>query len=203
MQFPESWLREFCNPPLNTRQLADLLTMSGLEVEELRPVAPPFSGVVVAEIVEAVPHPQADRLRVCQVERRRAFGEGRCRSSAARRMRASGIKAPLALVGAELPRRRRRQAVPDRRRQAARRREPRHAVLGARTEVRPTTTAACSNWPPTRRWAPTCARAAARRHRLHAQAHAQPGACAQRLRHRARSLGADRCAAEDAGHSRR
>ena len=40
MQFPESWLREFCNPPLNTQQLADLLTMSGMEVEDLRPVAP-------------------------------------------------------------------------------------------------------------------------------------------------------------------
>ena len=40
MQFPESWLREFCDPPLNTQQLADLLTMSGMEVEDLRPVAP-------------------------------------------------------------------------------------------------------------------------------------------------------------------
>ena len=38
-QFPESWLREFCNPPLSTQQLAELLTMSGMEVEELRPVA--------------------------------------------------------------------------------------------------------------------------------------------------------------------
>ncbi len=100
MQFPESWLREFCNPPLNTRQLADLLTMSGLEVEELRPVAPPFSGVVVAEILEAVPHPQADRLRVCQVN----VGTGEplqivCGAPNAR----AGLKAPLAIVGAELP----------------------------------------------------------------------------------------------------
>ena len=62
MQFPESWLREFCDPPLSTQQLADLLTLSGMEVEEMRPVAPPFSGVVVAEIVEAVQHPQADRF---------------------------------------------------------------------------------------------------------------------------------------------
>ena len=53
MQFPESWLREFCDPPLSSQQLADLLTMSGMEVEECRPVAPPFSRVVVAEIVEA------------------------------------------------------------------------------------------------------------------------------------------------------
>jgi len=50
MQFPESWLREFCNPPLTTEQLAETLTMAGLEVEELQPVAPPFSNVVVGEI---------------------------------------------------------------------------------------------------------------------------------------------------------
>ena len=68
MQFPESWLREFCNPPLNTQQLADTLTMAGLEVEELKPVAPPFTKIVVGEIKEAVQHPDADRLRVCQVD---------------------------------------------------------------------------------------------------------------------------------------
>ena len=42
MQFPESWLREFCNPPISTNELADLLTMAGLEVEEMTAVAPPF-----------------------------------------------------------------------------------------------------------------------------------------------------------------
>ncbi len=68
MQFPESWLREFCNPPLTTQQLADTLTMAGLEVEETRPVAPAFSRIVVAEIKEVVQHPNADRLRVCQVD---------------------------------------------------------------------------------------------------------------------------------------
>jgi phenylalanyl-tRNA synthetase beta chain len=55
MQFPESWLREFCNPPLSTEKLAELLTMSGMEVEELRPVAPAFHGIVVAEILSAEP----------------------------------------------------------------------------------------------------------------------------------------------------
>ena len=50
MQFPESWLRTFCDPALSTQQLADTLTMAGLEVEALEPVAPPFSGVVVGEI---------------------------------------------------------------------------------------------------------------------------------------------------------
>ena len=100
MQFPESWLREFCNPPLSTEQLAETLTMAGLEVEELRPVAPPFAHVVVGQIVEAAQHPNADRLRVCQVD----VGQGAllnivCGAPNAR----VGIKVPCALVGAELP----------------------------------------------------------------------------------------------------
>ena len=100
MQFPESWLREFCNPPISTAQLAELLTMSGLEVEHLRPAAPPFTGVVVARIVSAEPHPQADRLRVCTVN----VGTGEplqvvCGAPNAR----VGLRAPLATVGAELP----------------------------------------------------------------------------------------------------
>ncbi|MBU6258664.1 MAG: phenylalanine--tRNA ligase subunit beta [Burkholderiales bacterium] len=100
MQFPESWLREFCDPPLTTRQLADLLTMSGMEVEALHPVAPPFSGVVVAEIVSAEPHPQADRLRVCQVD---AGGGERLQIVCGAPNARAGIRVPLARVGAELP----------------------------------------------------------------------------------------------------
>ncbi|MBV8470649.1 MAG: phenylalanine--tRNA ligase subunit beta [Burkholderiaceae bacterium] len=104
MQFPESWLRAFCNPPLNTRALAELLTMSGLEVEELRPVAPPFHGIVVAEILEAEQHPNADKLRVCKVNAGVHFNNGEplqivCGAPNAR----AGIKVPLATVGAELP----------------------------------------------------------------------------------------------------
>jgi phenylalanyl-tRNA synthetase beta chain len=100
MQFPESWLREFCDPQLTTQQLADTLTMAGLEVEETRPVAPAFTRIVVAEIKEAVQHPNADRLRVCQVD----AGQGSllnivCGAPNAR----VGIKVPCALVGAELP----------------------------------------------------------------------------------------------------
>ncbi len=100
MQFPESWLRAFCNPSLSTQQLADTLTMAGLEVEDLRPVAAPFSGIVVAEIKEAAQHPDADRLRVCKVD----AGTGEllqivCGAPNAR----AGIKVPCALVGAELP----------------------------------------------------------------------------------------------------
>ena len=65
MQFPESWLREFCNPPLDSATLAETLTMGGFEVEERRPVAPPFTRIVVGEIKEAEQHPNADRLSVC------------------------------------------------------------------------------------------------------------------------------------------
>ena len=100
MQFPESWLREFCNPPLSTQQLADTLTMAGLEVEEMRSVAPAFSKVVVGHIVAAEQHPNADRLRICQVD----VGQAEplsivCGAPNAR----VGIKVPCALVGAELP----------------------------------------------------------------------------------------------------
>ncbi len=100
MQFPESWLREFCNPPLSTQELADTLTMAGLEVEELRPVAPPFTKIVVGEIKTAQQHPNADRLRVCQVD----VGGPElltivCGAPNAR----VGIRVPCALVGAELP----------------------------------------------------------------------------------------------------
>ena len=100
MQFPESWLREFCNPPMTTAQLAETLTMGGLEVEEQSPVAPPFTGIVVGQIMAAEQHPNADRLRVCQVN----VGQAEllnivCGAPNAR----VGIKIPCALVGAALP----------------------------------------------------------------------------------------------------
>ncbi|OWQ93366.1 phenylalanine--tRNA ligase subunit beta [Roseateles aquatilis] len=100
MQFPESWLRAFCDPALNTNELAELLTMSGLEVEELRPVAPPFHGIVVAEIVEAVQHPDADRLRVCKVD---AGGPELLQIVCGAPNARVGIRVPLATIGAELP----------------------------------------------------------------------------------------------------
>jgi phenylalanyl-tRNA synthetase beta chain len=103
MQFPESWLREFCNPPLTSQQLADLLTMSGMEVEELRPVAPPFANIVVAEIVEAEPHPNADKLRVCRVDAGKHSKDGPLQIVCGAPNARVGIRVPLALVGAELP----------------------------------------------------------------------------------------------------
>ena len=103
MQFPESWLREFCNPPLSTDALADLLTMSGLEVEEMRAVAPPFSGVVVGEIIEAVQHPNADKLRVCKVDAGALSPDGPLQIVCGAPNARVGIRVPLAMVGAELP----------------------------------------------------------------------------------------------------
>ena len=103
MQFPESWLREFCNPPITTAELADLLTMAGLEVEDTRPVAPPCRGVVVAEIVEAVQHPNADRLRVCKVLAGAHSPDGPLQIVCGAPNARVGIRVPLALVGAELP----------------------------------------------------------------------------------------------------
>jgi phenylalanyl-tRNA synthetase beta chain len=103
MQFPESWLREFCNPPLSTAELADLLTMSGLEVEEMRAVAPPFSGVVVGEIVEAVQHPNADKLRVCKVDAGAMSPDGPLQIVCGAPNARVGIRVPLAMVGAALP----------------------------------------------------------------------------------------------------
>ncbi len=100
MQFSESWLREFCNPPLSTQQLADTLTMAGLEVEELKPVAPPFTKIVVGEIKTAAKHPNADKLQVCEVD----VGQGALLSIVCGAPNARvGIKVPCALVGAELP----------------------------------------------------------------------------------------------------
>lgn len=100
MQFPESWLREFCNPPLTTQQLADTLTMAGMEVEELRPVAPAFSNVVVGEVLEVVRHPDADRLNVCQVK---VGGDKVLNIVCGAPNVRVGIKVPCALVGAQLP----------------------------------------------------------------------------------------------------
>jgi len=100
MQFPESWLRTLVNPSLSTDELSHRLTMAGLEVEEANPVAPAFTGVVVARILSAEQHPNADKLRVCQVD----AGTGSplqivCGAPNA----AAGINVPLATVGAVLP----------------------------------------------------------------------------------------------------
>jgi len=100
MRFSEAWLREWVNPPLSTEQLVAQLTMAGLEVEGLEPAAGEFSGVVVGEVLEVSPHPEADRLRVCQVA---AGGESPLTIVCGAPNVEVGMKAPLAVQGAVLP----------------------------------------------------------------------------------------------------
>jgi phenylalanyl-tRNA synthetase beta chain len=100
MQFSESWLRSFVDPPLASDELARLLTMSGVEVETSLPVAPPFSGVVVGQILSVQKHPNADRLTVCRVDV--AKGAPLQIVCGAPNV-VAGMKAPVALVGAKLP----------------------------------------------------------------------------------------------------
>lgn len=100
MQLTEAWLRELVNPPVDTTELVSQLTMAGLEVDAVTPVAGQFSGVVVAEVLSTVQHPNADKLRVCQVN----IGQTDslqivCGASNVR----PGLKVPAALIGAVLP----------------------------------------------------------------------------------------------------
>lgn len=100
MRFSEKWLREWVNPPISTQELADQLTMAGLEVDAIEPVAAAFDGVVVGEVLELAPHPDADKLRVCQV----AVGEAEPLQIVCGAPNVHvGMKAPTALVGARLP----------------------------------------------------------------------------------------------------
>ncbi|MFZ2407711.1 MAG: phenylalanine--tRNA ligase subunit beta [Methylobacter sp.] len=100
MQISEAWLREYVNPAKTTEQLVEQLTMAGLEVDSVTPAAAVFSGVVVGEVIALEQHPDADRLRVCQVE----VGEAEplqivCGASNVR----VGLRTPAALIGAVLP----------------------------------------------------------------------------------------------------
>jgi phenylalanyl-tRNA synthetase beta chain len=102
MQFSEHWLRSLINPPLDSDELAHLLTMAGLEVEEMRAVAPPFSNVVVAQVLSVDKHPDADKLKLCRVD----VGDrnaGPLQIVCGAPNVAAGMKVPCALVGAELP----------------------------------------------------------------------------------------------------
>ena len=100
MLFTEDWLRQYCNPELSTEALAETLTMAGLEVEEVTSVAPAFTGVVVAKVVTCRDHENSDHLHVCEVDA--GTGELLQIVCGAPNVKA-GVKAPCALVGAELP----------------------------------------------------------------------------------------------------
>ena len=101
MKISLQWLREWVDAGLEPKALGSALTMAGFELESIAAAAPPFEGVRVAEIVSAQPHPQADKLRVCEV----SLGEGGaplqivCGAPNAR----AGLKTALATVGAHLP----------------------------------------------------------------------------------------------------
>ena len=100
MKFSESWLRTLVDPKLTSAELSHLLTMAGLEVEELDPVAPAFDSVVVAHVLEVVKHPDADRLNVCKVD----TGSGTPTTIVCGAPNvAVGLKVPCALPGAKLP----------------------------------------------------------------------------------------------------
>lgn len=100
MQISEAWLRELVNPSITTEELVEQLTMAGLEIDSVEPVAAEFSGVVVGEVIAMEQHSNADKLKVCQV----AVGAAEplqivCGASNVR----VGLKIPAALVGAVLP----------------------------------------------------------------------------------------------------
>ncbi|MGN5726212.1 phenylalanine--tRNA ligase subunit beta [Acinetobacter calcoaceticus] len=100
MKISENWLRTWVNPAIDSDTLSDQLTMLGLEVDELAPVAKPFTGVVIGEVLTVEQHPDADRLRVTTVD----IGSGEplqivCGAPNVR----AGMKAPVATIGAVLP----------------------------------------------------------------------------------------------------
>lgn len=128
MKIVESWLREWINPSLAIKQIADQLTTAGLEVAAVHSVAADFNGVVVGEVIEVTPHPDAERLRLCQVN----VGSAAVAAAAAQSPQSAqpspsqslpqpqsspsplsivcgasnvrcGLKVPVALIGANLP----------------------------------------------------------------------------------------------------
>ncbi|WP_438863815.1 phenylalanine--tRNA ligase subunit beta [Neptunicella sp.] len=100
MKFSEKWLREWVNPAVSTEQLAHQITMAGLEVDGVEPVAGQFSGVIIGEVVECGPHPDADKLQVTKINVGQdelidiVCGAPNCRQ---------GLKVAVAMVGAVLP----------------------------------------------------------------------------------------------------
>ncbi|KJS76174.1 MAG: phenylalanyl-tRNA synthetase [Pseudomonas sp. BICA1-14] len=99
MKFSEQWLRSWVNPQVSREELVARLSMVGLEVDAVTPVAGSFSGVVVGEVLETVQHPDADKLRVCQVSNGSETFQVVCGAPNVR----PGLKIPFAMIGAQLP----------------------------------------------------------------------------------------------------
>ena len=104
MKFSESWLREWVNPAITSEELSQQITMAGLEVDGVEPVAGEFTGVLIGEVVECGPHPDADKLQVTKINLGPDFNDGElvdivCGAKNCR----LGLKVAVATVGAVLP----------------------------------------------------------------------------------------------------
>src|ERR1700722_12403749 len=100
MKVTYRWLQEFTPVSASPEELAAQLTMAGLEVESLEPAGPPFSGVVVGEVLEAGRHPDAENLSLCQVT---TDGKNRLQIVCGAKNVRAGLKVAVAMVGAQLP----------------------------------------------------------------------------------------------------
>jgi len=100
VKFSENWLREWVSPNVSSEQLGHQLTMAGLELDGIEAASPDLTGVIVAQIESAEPHPDADKLQVCQV----SVGNGETQQivCGAKNARA-GLMTALATVGSKLP----------------------------------------------------------------------------------------------------
>ena len=99
MKFSEQWLRGWVNPQVDRDELVARLSMAGLEVDSVTPAAGDFSGVVVGEVLSTEQHPDADKLRVCQVSNGAETFQVVCGAPNVR----PGLKIPFAMIGAQLP----------------------------------------------------------------------------------------------------
>jgi phenylalanyl-tRNA synthetase beta chain len=99
MKFSEQWLRSWVSPQVSRDELVARLSMAGLEVDSVTPAAGIFSGVVVGEVLSTEQHPDADKLRVCQVSTGVETFQVVCGAPNVR----PGLKIPFAMIGAELP----------------------------------------------------------------------------------------------------
>ncbi|MBC2659541.1 phenylalanine--tRNA ligase subunit beta [Pseudomonas sp. MSSRFD41] len=99
MKFSEQWLRGWVSPQVSRDELVARLSMAGLEVDSVTPAAGDFSGVVVGEVLSTEQHPDADKLRVCQVSNGAETFQVVCGAPNVR----PGLKVPFAMIGAQLP----------------------------------------------------------------------------------------------------
>ncbi len=99
MKVSEKWLREWVNPAIDAAEIGSKLTMAGVELDGIEPVANPFTNVVVGQIISAEKHPDADKLQICQVD---CGGEEMLQIVCGAPNARAGLKAPLAMIGAVL-----------------------------------------------------------------------------------------------------